>query len=228
MLTLRIAAGLALAAFAGSQGYAADLGPPVVYEADEAREPAPYYVVDHGPGFTGPGITVEKPGLESSDVRLHYPFIGLARPVVERPSWDDGYPPAYRRGPVLRRLGAAAPATRLAGVDRTTTATIAGEVETTGTTPRRRPPPTGVFRARAEVHMKGLTRIDIKLFRDDVPKASRPPPSQAERDRLLRRALQQQKARRAPRAHRERAYRAYPYDSGWSGRPTGPYRDMQR
>src|SRR3954470_24319508 len=78
---------------------------PVVEVVVEAHAPAPFYVVDQGPNFTGPGIisypTVRKLYQSIGD----YPYIGHGggyhpRPRVAYVDVKRVHRPVYRRAPV--------------------------------------------------------------------------------------------------------------------------------
>jgi hypothetical protein len=123
MMAGRMAIGVVLAGLVWSPLHAADWGPTVIDGSqggpvEEPRAPAPYYVVDQGAQyFSGPGIIIARPYLLDTDVRRHYPFVGIAGPdLIVSPGHDSGRP--TRREPVLRRLAAKPAVTRLAGIDR--------------------------------------------------------------------------------------------------------------
>jgi len=53
---------------------------PVIYKAPpavvEVWGPQPFYLVNHGPEYSGPGIIITEIGLTNTDLRLTDPFIG--------------------------------------------------------------------------------------------------------------------------------------------------------
>jgi hypothetical protein len=79
---------------------------PVVEVIVEAHAPAPFYVVDHGPNFTGPGVisypTVRKMYQSIGD----YPYIGYGHGSYHhRVAYVDvkrAHHRIYRRAPVAR------------------------------------------------------------------------------------------------------------------------------
>ena len=72
MIRLRIVTATVLSVMAVMPAAAADLSG---YRGYYVKAPQPYYVVNQGPMFSGPGITVTYIGLTWTGVKRAYPFV---------------------------------------------------------------------------------------------------------------------------------------------------------
>ena len=156
MMATRFVAGLlAIAGLVGSTAHAADMpwiAPKRTYH--HLYRAAPYYVVNQGPLYSGPGITVGPLVWVNTDVRRNYPFVEMNWPA------GAGTWPASRhrrhRHVILRRLGAADSAILSARAE------ALPDQETTGAVAAKLATIPQMVRARADLRMLGPDRNDIK------------------------------------------------------------------
>ena len=88
MIRLRVVCAAALFGLAILPAAAADR-PGTYVEAYAGR--APYYVVNHGPEISGPGIMITDIALTGTDLRRSYPYIGTYDDLTKVVSTRDDY-----------------------------------------------------------------------------------------------------------------------------------------